>query len=52
MRERGWVHHIPRLMLLGNHALQRGYSPPSSPTGSPRRSSTASRGSCRRTSSG
>jgi deoxyribodipyrimidine photolyase-related protein len=23
----GWVHHIPRLMILGNHALQRGYSP-------------------------
>ncbi|MDQ3403790.1 MAG: cryptochrome/photolyase family protein [Actinomycetota bacterium] len=27
VRDRGWVHHIPRLMLLGNHALQRGYSP-------------------------
>ena len=23
----GWVHHIPRLMILGNHALQRGYDP-------------------------
>jgi deoxyribodipyrimidine photolyase-related protein len=23
----GWTHHIPRLMILGNHALQRGYSP-------------------------
>ncbi|GLZ38011.1 cryptochrome/photolyase family protein [Actinokineospora sp. NBRC 105648] len=27
VRDRGWVHHIPRLMLLGNHALQRGYAP-------------------------
>ncbi len=27
VRERGWVHHIPRLMVLGNHALQRGYDP-------------------------
>jgi deoxyribodipyrimidine photolyase-related protein len=27
LRERGWVHHIPRLMLLGNWALQRGYDP-------------------------
>ena len=25
--ERGWVHHIPRLMVLGSHALQRGWSP-------------------------
>jgi deoxyribodipyrimidine photolyase-related protein len=25
--EYGWVHHIPRLMILGNHALQRGYNP-------------------------
>ena len=25
--EYGWVHHIPRLMILGNHALQRGYDP-------------------------
>ena len=24
---RGWAHHIQRLMVLGNHALQRGYSP-------------------------
>ena len=27
VRDRGWVHHIPRLMILGNHALQRGYRP-------------------------
>ena len=25
--ERGWVHHIPRLMVLGSYALQRGWSP-------------------------
>ena len=25
--ERGWVHHIPRLMILGGWALQRGYDP-------------------------
>jgi len=23
----GWVHHIPRLMVLGSYALQRGWSP-------------------------
>ncbi|HZG99362.1 MAG TPA: cryptochrome/photolyase family protein [Nocardioidaceae bacterium] len=27
VRDRGWVHHIPRLMVLGNWALQRGYDP-------------------------
>ena len=27
LSERGWVHHIPRLMVLGNAALQRGYDP-------------------------
>ncbi|RKS71527.1 deoxyribodipyrimidine photolyase-related protein [Motilibacter peucedani] len=27
VRDRGWVHHIPRLMVLGNYALQRGWSP-------------------------
>ncbi|MGU3434897.1 cryptochrome/photolyase family protein [Actinomycetes bacterium M1A6_2h] len=27
VRDRGWVHHIPRLMILGNHALQQGYDP-------------------------
>ena len=27
VRERGWTHHIPRLMVLGNHALQRGLDP-------------------------
>ena len=27
LRERGWVHHIPRLMVLGNFAMQRGWSP-------------------------
>ena len=25
--ERGWAHHIQRLMILGSHALQRGYDP-------------------------
>jgi deoxyribodipyrimidine photolyase-related protein len=25
--EHGWVHHIPRLMLLGSYALQRGWAP-------------------------
>ena len=27
LREHGWVHHIPRLMVLGNYALQRGWDP-------------------------
>ena len=27
VREHGWVHHIPRLMVLGNYALQRGFDP-------------------------
>ena len=27
VRDRGWNHHIQRLMVLGNHALQRGYDP-------------------------
>jgi deoxyribodipyrimidine photolyase-related protein len=27
VREDGWAHHIPRLMILGNWALQRGYDP-------------------------
>ena len=27
VRDRGWSHHIQRLMVLGNHALQRGYQP-------------------------
>ncbi|HZB47481.1 MAG TPA: cryptochrome/photolyase family protein [Mycobacteriales bacterium] len=27
LRKRGWVHHIPRLMVLGNYGLQRGFSP-------------------------
>jgi hypothetical protein len=27
VRERSWVHHIPCLMVLGNHALQRGIDP-------------------------
>ncbi len=27
LRDHGWVHHIPRLMVLGNYALQRGWQP-------------------------
>lgn len=27
VRDRGWAHHIQRLMVLGNHALQREYRP-------------------------
>lgn len=27
LRRHGWVHHIPRLMILGSYALQRGWSP-------------------------
>jgi deoxyribodipyrimidine photolyase-related protein len=27
VRDRGFAHHIQRLMVLGNHALQRGYVP-------------------------
>lgn len=27
VRDRGWTHHINRLMVLGNHALQRGIHP-------------------------
>ncbi len=27
VRESGWAHHIPRLMVLGNWALQQGYDP-------------------------
>lgn len=27
VRDRGWSHHINRLMVLGNHALQRGIHP-------------------------
>ncbi|MDP3713894.1 MAG: cryptochrome/photolyase family protein [Mycobacteriales bacterium] len=27
VRDRGWVHHIPRLMVLGGYALQRGIDP-------------------------
>ena len=27
VRERGWVHHIPRLMVLSNYAMQRGWDP-------------------------
>lgn len=27
VRDHGWVHHIPRLMVLSNYALQRGWNP-------------------------
>ncbi|WP_338703262.1 cryptochrome/photolyase family protein [Streptomyces sp. Q6] len=27
VRTTGWTHHIPRLMILGSHALQRGWEP-------------------------
>ncbi len=27
LRRHGWVHHIPRLMILGSHALQRAWKP-------------------------
>jgi deoxyribodipyrimidine photolyase-related protein len=27
LREHGWLHHIQRLMILGNWSLQRGYDP-------------------------
>jgi len=27
LRTTGWVHHIPRLMVLGNYMLQRGWDP-------------------------
>jgi deoxyribodipyrimidine photolyase-related protein len=27
VRDRGWVHHIPRLLVLGNYGLQRGWRP-------------------------
>ena len=27
VRDYGWAHHIQRLMILGNHSLQRGYDP-------------------------
>lgn len=27
LADNAWLHHIPRLMILGNHAMQRGYQP-------------------------
>ncbi len=27
VREEGWAHHIPRLMVLGNYGLQQGWDP-------------------------
>ncbi|MFC9125639.1 cryptochrome/photolyase family protein [Streptomyces sp. NPDC057099] len=27
VRDTGWTHHIPRLMILGSYALQRGWDP-------------------------
>ena len=44
VRETGWTHHIPRLMVLGNYALQHGGSRSRSPTGSTGPSSTATTG--------
>ncbi len=51
VRDTGWTHHIPRLMVLGSHALQRGWDPPPSRTGSTAASRTATPGSCSPTSS-
>ena len=44
VRDHGWVHHIPRLMVLGNYAMQRGWRPPRCSTGSTAASSTATTG--------
>ncbi len=27
VRDHGWTHHIPRLMILGNYGMQRGFDP-------------------------
>lgn len=27
LSQNAWLHHIPRLMILGNHSMQRGYIP-------------------------
>ena len=27
VRDHGWAHHIPRLMILGNYGMQRGFDP-------------------------
>ncbi|MGY1806151.1 cryptochrome/photolyase family protein [Blastococcus sp. SYSU D00669] len=44
LRRDGWVHHIPRLMVLGNYALQRGSTRASWRTGSTAPSSTDTTG--------
>ncbi len=52
LHDHGWLHHIQRLMVLGNWALQRGYDPVHLTEWFTTSSSTAPTGSCRRTSSG
>ncbi len=44
LRRDGWVHHIPRLMVLSNYALQRGIDPEAMTDCSTAPSSTATTG--------